>query len=474
MRKISGVIVAILCIGIPVTRVSAADSVLVITKISAVKTFAIADGTFTNGWKLVFDMTVPTNESVLQLKFADWTDGTSTLTAGGNMQFYAAQALNAPDENHALAIGYTSTYSGAMLLDPNKDLDSSQDGRQIEVIVEMRVPEGSSGGSYSTLYGVQSNQDTVAPAIPIITTSAKAVNTNAIHIAGTAEAGAVITIADGADIATSTADVDGNYDIAVTLNQNAVNDLSVTSTDAWGNVSSPATVTIIHDNIRPVITVTTSASLTIPTDQDITIYASANEGSLNMTSCTLSGNAICRFSAIDSAGNRVVKEVEVTNITKTILVMPVMALNGGTVINVGVGDYRDLGVSLNEPATVSATYFNKYIAGTYTVTYTAIDTAGNQAVPITRTVNVLKCNQTIDFGPLDDKQYGDPDFAVYSIPSSRLDTNFTATGDCTVDGGIEIANVHMTGVGSCTITVHQAGNYIYNAAPDVSQTFNIL
>jgi hypothetical protein len=33
--------------------------------------------------------------------------------------------------------------------------------------------------------------------------------------------------------------------------------------------------------------------------------------------------------------------------------------------------------------------------------------------------------------------------------------------------------VTLTGVGSCTITAHQAGNASFNAAPDVARTFQI-
>jgi len=46
------------------------------------------------------------------------------------------------------------TLSDPMTL--NTDLDPSLPGRQIHVVVEMKVPTGSAGGSYSSEYAVKS------------------------------------------------------------------------------------------------------------------------------------------------------------------------------------------------------------------------------------------------------------------------------------------------------------------------------
>ncbi len=78
-------------------------------------------------------------------------------------------------------------------------------------------------------------------------------------------------------------------------------------------------------------------------------------------------------------------------------------------------------------------------------------------------------NQTITFGPLANKTYGDQDFSVSATASSGLAVSFTASGSCTVSG----ATVHLTGAGSCTVTASQPGDANYNAAPDVSRTFSI-
>src|SRR5204862_462660 len=66
-------------------------------------------------------------------------------------------------------------------------------------------------------------------------------------------------------------------------------------------------------------------------------------------------------------------------------------------------------------------------------------------------VTLNKANQTITFGSLADKTYGDADFTVGATASSGLTVTFGATGDCTVTGN----TVHITGAGSCTITAYQ-------------------
>jgi hypothetical protein len=77
--------------------------------------------------------------------------------------------------------------------------------------------------------------------------------------------------------------------------------------------------------------------------------------------------------------------------------------------------------------------------------------------------------QTITFGPLGGKMYGDPAFSISASASSSLPVNFTAAGSCGVVG----TTVTIVTAGSCTVTAHQAGNDAYAPAEDVSQSFII-
>jgi hypothetical protein len=78
-------------------------------------------------------------------------------------------------------------------------------------------------------------------------------------------------------------------------------------------------------------------------------------------------------------------------------------------------------------------------------------------------------DQTITFGPLANKTYGDPDFIASATASSGLPVSFSASGNCSVSAAI----VHIFVAGSCTITASQAGGVNYNPAPDISRTFAI-
>ncbi|OPZ86904.1 MAG: hypothetical protein BWY74_03529 [Firmicutes bacterium ADurb.Bin419] len=135
----------------------AGEGSLEVTGISTTKSYATADGTYGNGWAWKFNITVPTTETSLQMKFSNWTSGENTIATANNMRIYSAQSSNAANSSNAITITTAGTYSTALAL--NADLDSSTDGRQIEVIVEMKVPAGTSGGSYSASYGVFSEAE---------------------------------------------------------------------------------------------------------------------------------------------------------------------------------------------------------------------------------------------------------------------------------------------------------------------------
>jgi subtilisin family serine protease len=120
----------------------------------------------------------------------------------------------------------------------------------------------------------------------------------------------------------------------------------------------------------------------------------------------------------------------------------------------------------------SGTIVHITAVGTCTITaHQAGNATYNPAPDVPQSFNIVKADQTITFGALADKTFGDPDFSVSATATSGLAVTFTSTGNCTVtsDG----ATVHLTDVGSCTITAHQAGNGNFNAAPDVPQTFAI-
>jgi hypothetical protein len=103
-------------------------------------------------------------------------------------------------------------------------------------------------------------------------------------------------------------------------------------------------------------------------------------------------------------------------------------------------------------------------AGSCTITATQAGNANyNSALPVPQMFDIAKASQTIAFGALSPRTFGDPDFAVSATASSGLPVSFAATGNCTVTTPSP-GTVHITGAGSCTITASQAGNADYESA----------
>ncbi len=131
-----------------------ADITLAVTGIDAIKTYATADDTYANGWSWKYHITVPTNETTFSMKFSDFVSGANSIPAKDNIQFYTAQASAHADEAHAVQIlNAGDPYSATITLD--SDSEPGTPGRQIDVVVEMKVPTNSAGGSYSGSYGVK-------------------------------------------------------------------------------------------------------------------------------------------------------------------------------------------------------------------------------------------------------------------------------------------------------------------------------
>ena len=102
---------------------------------------------------------------------------------------------------------------------------------------------------------------------------------------------------------------------------------------------------------------------------------------------------------------------------------------------------------------------------------------GGSPVPInggtaTANINVVKADQTISFGALANKIFGDADFIVSANASSGLSVSLSAGGNCTVTSPSP-GTIHITGASSCTITASQVGDGNYNAATNVLQSFNV-
>jgi len=109
---------------------------------------------------------------------------------------------------------------------------------------------------------VQKTINANAPHAPCLDPVTSPVNTSSQTITGSADANSLVTISGGSS--TVSEQLTGgatHFSILVPLNINATNNLSVTATDAAGNVSSPSTATIVQDSIIPAAPSTPTASV---------------------------------------------------------------------------------------------------------------------------------------------------------------------------------------------------------------------
>jgi hypothetical protein len=134
-----------------VTGGTSPQGVLDVTSVTPVMTSGTAGGGYDGGWSYIFNITVPTNETNLAMKFSDWLYGAYSIPAGGNMQISSLQA----DNNDApIAIPAGDAWS-TPTLHMTGDLSPSTPGLQVQVDVQVQIPAGSVNGPYTTTYGVQ-------------------------------------------------------------------------------------------------------------------------------------------------------------------------------------------------------------------------------------------------------------------------------------------------------------------------------
>lgn len=113
------------------------------------------------------------------------------------------------------------------------------------------------------------------------------------------------------------------------------------------------------------------------------------------------------------------------------------------------------------------------ITGTGEVSITASQSGDdnyNAADDVTRAFTVAKADQTITFTEIEGKTLGDQSFTLSPSASSELDVSLSVvSGPVTIDGNA----VTITGAGTAILAANQAGNDNYNAASEITQTFDI-
>jgi hypothetical protein len=90
---------------------------------------------------------------------------------------------------------------------------------------------------------------------------------------------------------------------------------------------------------------------------------------------------------------------------------------------------------------------------------------------VTQSFTVAKADQTITFGALGGKTFGDAPFTVSATTTSPLTVAFSSgtPAVCSLSG----VTVTILGAGNCSVVASQAGDDDYNAATDVTQSFAV-
>jgi len=165
-------------------------------------------------------------------------------------------------------------------------------------------------------------------------------------------------------------------------------------------VTATRTVNVV-DTTAPVITLNGTSPVTVEcggsyTDAGATAV-DACAGSIAVTpsgsvNVNVVGTYTITYTANDGNGNTATATRTVNVVDTT---PPVITLNGDSVVTVQCGStYTDAGATATDvcagdrPVTVTGSV-NANAVGTYTLTYTANDGNGNNATPVTRTVNVV-------------------------------------------------------------------------------------
>ncbi|MDD5699946.1 MAG: DUF5011 domain-containing protein [Candidatus Nanoarchaeia archaeon] len=264
------------------------------------------------------------------------------------------------------------------------------------------------------------------------------------------------------DLVLSAIDRQGRSDLTLTLNVNPV----------------PPT-----DNL-PVITVLGSNPVTIQVGSTYTdagaTATDVEDGDLtssiavtNSVNVNLLGVYSVTYSITDSDGNTVTATRTVRVVDTT---APVITINGASTVSIVVGStYTDAGATATDNYDVSVNVIatnnvNSNVIGTYTVTYAATDSSGNQATPVTRTVNVISAADTT--APVITINGANPVSVL--IRTTYVDAGATAIDN--VDGVVPVtantSNVNINVIGTYTV-IYTATDSSGNTAT-ATRTVNVV
>ncbi|MDB4158045.1 DUF5011 domain-containing protein [bacterium] len=247
--------------------------------------------------------------------------------------------------------------------------------------------------------------------------------------------------------ATASDNIDGDITSNITTVNNVDTDVVASYTltynvlDSSGNAATEVTRTVnVVDTTVPVITLTGDAVVT--TEVDAT-YTDAGATALdnydgditpaivvvNTVNTAIVGTYTVTYNVSDTASNAAVQVTRTVNVVDT--TVPVITLTGDEIVTIEVGTtYVDGGATatdnydddtvLTSNITTDVSDVDAQTVGSYTVSYNVSDAAGNPAVQVTRTVNVV---DTLDITNIDSNPinvYPNPTASNWTVASSSI------------------------------------------------------
>ncbi|MDH5518298.1 MAG: DUF5011 domain-containing protein [Gammaproteobacteria bacterium] len=325
----------------------------------------------------------------------DSSNNTATVTRTVHVNDTTAPVITL---NDAAAITFTK---GDSYLEPGATAVDNVDAN-VSVVISGAV-DTSTAGTYTLTYTATDTAGNTSSVTRTVTVTLNDSTAPLISLNGAA----TITLLQGGSYteagATAVDNIDGTVAVAIAGSVNTATAgtyiISYSATDAAGNTSSITRTVTVSDTTAPQITLNGAATITLAQGASYNeLGATAVDNLDGQISVAISGSAntstagtyTITYTATDAAGNTASR-------TRTVIVAdttaPVITLNGAASITLTQGTaYSEQGATATDNFDGSVTVVisgsvNINTVGTYTITYTATDAAGNSS-SLTRTVTV--------------------------------------------------------------------------------------